>query len=138
MQREAEDVLPAQAVRAMRGAKKFAITVPLLPAAAMPITSPCARPEYQRLASGSTIANDEPAAPSVNAGDEQRRQRARRRARRARAGQNRKSEQRQADAAAADAIAEQPERDAQQRSGQDWQADDQSLEPGVDASCRRK
>ena len=49
---------------AIRGAISALATVPELPAPAIPIASPWWRAGYQRLASGSEIANDAPATPS--------------------------------------------------------------------------
>ena len=49
---------------AIRGAASVAITVPELPAPAIPIARPCSRGGNQRLASGSATANDAPAKPS--------------------------------------------------------------------------
>ncbi len=50
---------------ASRGANRLAMTVPILPAAAMPITNPCCEGGYQRLARGSAMAKDAPATPSI-------------------------------------------------------------------------
>ena len=54
---------PTAGLAARRGATRLVMTVPLLPAAAMPIASPCFSGGYQRLASGSATAKEAPATP---------------------------------------------------------------------------
>jgi hypothetical protein len=50
---------------ARRGARRFVSTVPLLPAAAIPMASPWRSGGYQRLASGSATAKEAPPTPSM-------------------------------------------------------------------------
>ena len=58
-------ITPCQPIEAARrGAIRLVTTVPLLPAAAMPIARPCFSGGYQRLASGRATAKDAPATPS--------------------------------------------------------------------------